>query len=99
MFQGRINFPTRLKGVFWSRNLKDLDVNKDKDYIIHQLLMYGSLEDIKWLSSIYSDENIKKIFVNNPKKIYTQASFNFIKNYLLRISDRLNEFDYVKSVY
>ena len=40
---------------------------------------------------------IKQIFVNQPQKSYHAASFNFIKNYILNISEKLDENKYFKN--
>lgn len=45
--------PQDLRGVFWSKNVFSLDLQQDKNYIIHQTLMYGSLKHIDWLRSAY----------------------------------------------
>jgi len=91
--------PQDLQGVFWSKNVSSLDLQQDKNYIIHQTLMYGSLEHIDWLRSVYADSEIKKVFIHNPKKVYTPQAFNLIKNYLLKIETDLSKENYVKTVY
>ena len=87
------------QGVLWSRDVSSLDIQEDKNYIIHQVLMYGSLDQIKWLKSVYSGGEIREVFCKQPKKIYTPQAFNFIKNYLLGISTSLSEKEYVKSIF
>jgi len=91
--------PKRLQGLFWSNDLTNLDLDKDKDLIIHQILTYGSLNDFKWLKSIYPKEEIKKIFITYPKKNYAPSRFNFVKNYLLGIKEDLPHSKYVKSTF
>ncbi|TSC85485.1 MAG: Uncharacterized protein G01um101416_836 [Microgenomates group bacterium Gr01-1014_16] len=75
--------PKRLQAVLWSAGTGKLDVVKDKHYIIHQVLAYGSWEDTKWLFKTYDQETIKNEFVDYPEKDYRPATFNFIKNHLL----------------
>lgn len=77
--------PKRLQAVLWSAGTKHLDLVKDRHYIIHQILAYGSWEDIKWLYKSYDQETIKTEFTNHPEKDYRSATFNFVKNYLLRL--------------
>jgi len=55
------------------------------------------MDDIKIIQKIYSEKEIKNIFINFPKKIYTKPVFLFIKNFLLNINDELNEKDYIKN--
>jgi hypothetical protein len=90
--------PANLQGVFWSRKVSSLDLQKDKVYIIHQVLMYGSLDQIKWLKSVYPDIEIKNVFVRYPQRIYTAPAFNFVKNYILSIPDSLPKEKYVKTL-
>lgn len=85
-----------MQGIFWSRSANKLDLQTDKNYIIHQVLMYGSLEQIDWLKKTYSSQEINQVFINHPKKIYTPPAFNFIKNYLLKLTQPLDQNLYVK---
>lgn len=89
--------PKRLQGILWSRDVSSLDKNKDKNYIVHQILMYGSLEDFNWLKKTYSEDEIREVFIKSPRKVYTGSSYNFIKNYLLGIKEKLPESRYVKT--
>jgi len=57
--------PKKMQWLFWSYNIDDLDLKRDKDYIITQVLNYGTWEDLKWLFEIYSEREIKNL-VNNP---------------------------------
>jgi len=87
----------KLQPILWSKNINNLDLEIDKIYIVHQVLAYGSMDDIKIIQKIYSEKEIKNIFKNFPKKIYTKPVFLFIKNFLLNINDELNEKDYIKN--
>lgn len=91
-----VNIAKNLQGVLWSRDISSLDLHKDKDYIIHQVLMFGSLSQIKWLRKTYGKKEIRKVFVKNPRKIYSPGAFNFIKNYLLGVKKDLPSSKYVK---
>ena len=92
-----IILPEKLKAILWSKNIKALNPETDKVYIIHQVLSYGDIGEIKLLLKIYSLKEIKDIFLNFPKKIYTKPVFLFVKNYLLKINKELDEKYYVKS--
>lgn len=83
----------------WSKNIGKLDKSVDKTYIINQTLMYGSLSDITRLKEDYGEDEIKKIFVENPTQIYSKSAFNLIKNFILRIGADLDSGRYIKSVY
>ena len=72
--------------LFWSKEPQQLDANNDKAYIIHQTLSFGTLEDITWLRTIYSIEEIRTVFVSQPIKVYTPSAYVFSKR-LLGVSD------------
>lgn len=92
--------PSSLQGVLWSVNVKNLDLKNDKVYIIHQLLSYGTLKQIRWLFKVYSKEEVRKVFETSPMKIYNFPTFNFIKNIILGLKEKsLPSKKYVSSVY
>jgi Cu/Ag efflux protein CusF len=66
------SIPSEFQPILWSKNIKDLDLKKDKIYIIHQILSYGNLEQIKWLFKIY-----KKSLSKIPKENIYSGSFLF----------------------
>jgi hypothetical protein len=65
------------------KDIGNLDLEKDKVYIIHQILMYGDFSDIKHLFHIYSLEVIRSVFLSFPKRIYTKPIFALIKKFVL----------------
>jgi len=90
--------PDWIQPVVWSIPVEKLDLQKDKTYIIHQILAYGGIKEWQWLFKIYSRDEIKKIFSNHPYKDYRTERFHFITNYLLHIGDiGLNPAYYVKN--
>lgn len=89
--------PQNLQGVLWSRSVDKLDIIKDKNYIIHQILSSGSWENVEWLFKTYTTNDIRESFEKYPEKDYTQQSYNFNKNYLLNIDKTLDEKRYVKT--
>ena len=86
------------QAVFWSKDKRNIGKN-DEAYLVNQTLMYGDLEDIKILIRNEGLEKIRKIFVSKPTKIYTPQAFNFIKNYILKIDQDLDQSKYVKTLY
>jgi len=90
--------PDSFQGILWSKNIKNLDLEKDKIYIIHQVLSYGTIKQIKWLFGIYEREEVEEIFSKCPKRIYAPAIFNFIKRIVLDFKDKkLLPENYVKT--
>ena len=80
--------PKKLQGILWSVDVSDIDLEENKSYIANQILSLGTLEELSWLFKNYTKEMIRKIFVNEPAKIYSPSSFNFCKNILLGLEDR-----------
>ncbi len=81
--QKKIKIPESFQGILWSRDVKKLSLKRDKVYIIHQVLSYGTLEQIRWLIKIYGKKEIGKVFEEAPMKVYRPSTFNFIKNIIL----------------
>lgn len=91
--------PKTMQTLFWSADVKSLDLRKDKDIIVHRILSYGSLRDLKWLFRHYPKSTVKGVFLSRPKKYYTMAALNFVDKYLLCTGKKLNKKKYVKVVY
>ncbi|NCO89157.1 hypothetical protein AUK04_05085 [Candidatus Roizmanbacteria bacterium CG2_30_33_16] len=92
--------PKCFQAILWSCDLKKIDLKKDKNYIIHQFLIYGSFQDIKWLFNTYSKSEIIDVFLHAPYRNYPANIFNFVKNYILNLNQiNLDESNYVTSIY
>lgn len=90
----------KLKKLFWSVDFKKLDMMKDKGYIIHQTLAFGTLEEMKLLFNIYPAKEIQQIFLKRPQPLYSPQGLNFIQKYILQIKDTgLSKERYVKNVF
>jgi len=90
--------PSTLQPFLWSKNVKKLNRERDKIYIIHQILSYGDLKALRQLFRIYGRKEIRETFIRFPKKIYQASVFYFIKNFILGLkSRRLSERHYVKT--
>ena len=91
--------PKSLQWVLWSADVNHLDKEKDKYYIIHQILIYGGIEEIKWLFSNYSKKEIVDVFLQ-PYKNYPKKIFYFVKNFILNLKNKkIDEDAYVTSIY
>ena len=92
--------PLALQSILWSSDIKDLDLEKNKNYIINQVLIYGTFKEISWLYKTYGKPQIIRIFLDFPSKSYPAFMFNFVKNYLLGLSNKsLDENAYVTSIH
>jgi hypothetical protein len=60
---------------FWDVDIKKLDIQKNKDFIISRVLEHGILKDIHELKKEYSSEEIKKVVKNNKNISRKTATF------------------------
>ena len=59
--------PEFIAPCLWSYDIKQIDLQEDKKLIITQVLNYGVWKDVKWLYSVYSEDDIKEV-VSNPRR-------------------------------
>lgn len=96
----KTKIPKRLQSVLWSVNIDGLDIKKNKSYIIHQILIYGTLIDLKWLLSVYPKKEVINIFLKQPYKSYPGYVYEFVKNYVLDLKQKnIDENAYVTSIF
>lgn len=92
--------PKNLQAILWSVDVNQLDLEKDKGYIISQILLYGDLDELKWLFTAYGQKGVTDVFLKQPMKMYFKQPFHFIKNHLLPLANTpLDEEDYVTSIF
>jgi len=73
---------------------KKLNLNNPET--IQQILVYGTIEEIKELKSKIGEEELRKIFLAHPSKIYRSESLNFITKFILNIKEAIDERKYLK---
>ena len=89
-----------LQPLLWSKNVAKLDLRRDQNYNIHQVLSYGDLKHLRWLFNVYKISAIRSVFIKSPQKIYQRAIFYFVKNSVLGLKNKnLEEKYYVKSLF
>lgn len=76
--------PEELKKYFWDTEFKELDMRKNKRYIISRLYCYGDLKALRWIKENYSNEDIEDVARNsrNLKPLvanYLRQQFNLKK--------------------
>jgi len=83
--------------LFWFLDYKKLDPEKDKHLIIHQVLSYGTMDDMRELFRVYGFKTVKKEF-KKPKRGLYQPNILAFCQYILKIK-KLDEKKYLKNVY
>lgn len=81
--------PKKLQPFLWSVKTDQLDLQKDRIYIVNQILAYGGMEEFKWLFKNYPLKVVREIFLHHPIKTYRPSTFNFVKEILLEVGNTL----------
>lgn len=58
----------------WSVDLASLDLERDKDYIIKQVLDHGSTQATDWLRGVYSAEEIATAIKKTSSSAWSRKS-------------------------
>lgn len=91
--------PDNLQSILWSVPLGKLDFAKHQSYIIHQVLMFGNFDQIRWLFKTYPKSQVVDTFLRQPQKIYTKEALNYISKFILDLSGvRLPVDKYVNAI-
>lgn len=53
-----IKIPVKFKGSFWDRTFDELDLDKEKDFIIIRLFMHGGFEGISFVENTFDEKDI-----------------------------------------
>lgn len=69
--------PKFLQSVLWSYNLNKMNLKEDKEIIITRVLNYGDWKDLKWLYSVYTENDIKKIILHARRGMWFKKVINF----------------------
>ncbi|MDP1722026.1 MAG: hypothetical protein Q8L37_02345 [Candidatus Gottesmanbacteria bacterium] len=69
--------PKSLQAVLKSAAIEDLDLEKNKAYIVHQILAFGSWEQMVWLLNYYGANMVREVFQKQPMKLYSPQAFHF----------------------
>ena len=81
--------PQKLQGILWSKKVENLDLKKDEQYVINQILAYGGLDDVKWAKEHYGWEGLKRVFIEKPLKIYLPRTYYFVKRILFDLPNNV----------
>lgn len=62
--------PSHLQTALWSVDINRLNLKKDKNYIITQVLNFGSRKDQNWLFNNYDTNVIKEILIHPTRGMW-----------------------------
>ena len=61
MLTSQTNLPQELRPLFWSYKFNDLDMSKDRNLVITQVINYGSLAEWRWMVSAYGKDSVREV--------------------------------------
>lgn len=91
----KTKIPKKMQWLFWSYDIKSLDLEKDKDYIIPQVLNYGIWDDLKWLFKAYSEREIKNVVKKPGRGLWFRDVLNF---WVLMFRLKLDRKDFQRAI-
>lgn len=69
--------PQSVRATLWSYDTDRMDIDRDKDLIITQVLNYGTKDATDWLRTTYSREDIAKNITHPRAGQWNKKSLNF----------------------
>jgi hypothetical protein len=69
--------PSFLQRVLWSYNLSAIDLEKDKELVIQQVLNYGGWKEVRWLFRNYPENDIKIVVARPDRGIWFRPVLTF----------------------
>ncbi len=66
--------PESVVATLWSYDMSELDLERDKELIIYNVLNYGTAEATEWLSDTYDTKDIRAIIENTPQSAWDKKS-------------------------
>lgn len=72
-----VEIPQSVRVTLWSYDVDRMDIDRDKDLIITQVLNYGTKEATDWLRETYSREDIAKNIAHPRAGQWNKKSLNF----------------------
>lgn len=85
------------KGLFWDVHFRKLDLRRDRHFIIHRILAYGTMDDLRALLKIYGKKIVRKEFLKPQSGLYYPNILELCLH-LFEIK-KVNEKKYLKNIY
>ena len=88
--------PVNFRSLLWSYDFSSLDPQRDQHIIIHQVLAYGTMEDVRRLVAYYGLSTIRREFKKPQRGMYQPAVWELFRH-LFRLRGLRRE-AYVKKI-
>ena len=54
----KTNIPSKIKSLLWDIDISTIDLDKHYKFIIERVIEYGDIEEVKWMQSTFSKDQI-----------------------------------------
>lgn len=71
--------PASFRPLFWSYRFEDLNEIADKNLIIRHIVLYGTLDQWRWMMRHYDMRKIKTVLSRTPVSALRPSSVELIK--------------------
>lgn len=69
--------PQSVRATLWSYDVDRMDVLRDKERIITNVLNYGTKDATDWLKEVYNDQDMIQVVKNPRPGEWNKKSLNF----------------------
>ena len=71
-----VQAPPSVQGALWSYDIAKLDLARDRDRIVANILTHGTTEAVAWLRSVYSNDDLREVVAHPTPGAWDERSLN-----------------------
>ncbi len=91
-----LDIPDFLKTFLWDVDISEIDIEKNKNYVIERILEYGDIPEVEWLFSNFRKDDIVKV-LKKSKRLSAKTGNYFCK--VLKLNEPKENFECLKKPY
>ena len=73
----KYKLPKSILSCLWSYDPKSIDLKRDKDLIITQVLNYGFADDVRWLNKTYPESEIRNVVSKPSRGVWLKRTLTY----------------------
>ena len=77
MKRGRARIPPAIARCLWSYDLSSIDLRRDREVVITQVLNYGDWGGVQWLYRVYPERAIREVVAHPRRGLWLKQVLNF----------------------
>lgn len=75
----KTNIPSKIKSLLWDIDISTIDLDKHYKFIIERVIEYGDIEEVKWMQSTFSKDQIIETLKTSKRISAKSGNFFAIK--------------------